>query len=612
MSQVPAVPAPFQSASLYVGDLHPETTESTLFDLFNCVGPVANVRVCRDSITRRSLGYAYVNFHNVQDAERALDTMNFSDIMNRPCRIMWSQRDPSLRKTGHGNIFVRNLAPSVDNKGLYDIFSVFGNILSCKVAQDEKGESKKYGYVHFETAEAAQDAISKLDGMLIDDVKVSVAKFVKRQDRNTAHHWTNLYLKQFPLSWTEANLAELCAPFGKVQSVFLSKSPEGVSKGFGFVNFEEQDAAEKALAELNGKTVSEEQTLPLYANRAQKKSERVREIRTRMETQKMDFITKSQSMNLYVKNLADSVTDEQFKDAFKVHGTITSARIMRDKDTQVSRGFGFVCYSAAEEAMKALAEMNGKLLNGKPLYVAPYQRQEQRKQQLAANFAPRFPAPAGMMPFPMYQAYGGQFPPRSQFPFPGGAAPRGMPRGMPGVPPMNYQRGGFMGQQHFMGASKGYAPRGAPAGMPRGMPPTRPVYPNMGAPYGAGPQGARNNIKFTPQARNQVPGAPVPQPVAATVAAPLAAPAAAPVAAPAQKLDFSQALLAADPSVQKNMIGEKLYPLIFASQPELAGKITGMLLEMDNAELINLIESPDVLSSKIDEALTVLRAHTAE
>lgn len=170
-------------SSLYVGDIHQDVTEGMLFDIFSTVGPVASIRICRDTLTRRSLGYAYVNFHSAQDAERALDILNNTQINGRPCRIMWSQRDPSVRRSGVGNIFIKNLDPSITHKELYDTFSGFGNILSCKVQMDETGASKGFGFVHFQNQEDADNAISKVNGMLLGKMQVFVAKFLPKKER---------------------------------------------------------------------------------------------------------------------------------------------------------------------------------------------------------------------------------------------------------------------------------------------------------------------------------------------------------------------------------------------------------------------------------------------
>merc|ERR1712027_214335 len=72
----------------------------------------------------------------------------------------------------------------------------------------------------------------------------------------------------------------------------------------------------------------------------------------------------------------------------------------------------------------------------------------------------------------------------------------------------------------------------------------------------------------------------------------------------------SDMLAQANPSQQKQMIGERIFPKIQHREPKLAGKITGMLLEMDNMELLHLLENEEALMLKTNEALAVLNSHS--
>src|SRR4051794_3475526 len=253
-----AAPHPQASASLYVGELDPSVTEAMLFELFSQIGAVASIRVCRDAVTRSSLGYAYVNYNSTPDGEKALEELNYTLIKGRPCRIMWSQRDPALRKTGSGNIFIKNLDVAIDNKALHDTFAAFGNILSCKVAQDENGNSKGYGFVHYETDEAAAQAIKHVNGMLLNEKKVYVGHHIPKKDRQSKFeemkaNFTNVYVKNINPEVTDAEFRELFEKFGDVTSSSLARDNEtGKSRGFGFVNFTTHEAAAKAVDDLNG------------------------------------------------------------------------------------------------------------------------------------------------------------------------------------------------------------------------------------------------------------------------------------------------------------------------------------------------------------------------
>ncbi|CAN8270858.1 unnamed protein product [Cochlearia groenlandica] len=311
-TQVADFAGQFGTTSLYVEDLDLNVTDSQLFEAFSQIGQVVSVLVCRDLATRRSLGYGYVNFNNPQDAERAIKELNNIPLYGKPVRVMYSRRDQS----GVGNIFIKNLDKSIDQKALHDTFSTFGDIISCKLAVDSSGQSKGYGFVQFETEESAERAMAELNGMLLNDKKVYVGPFLKRQEREsttTKTTFTNVYVKHFADSTTDDDLKNAFGEFGTITSAVVMKNGDGESKGFGFVNFDNADDAAKAVESLNGKTFGDKEW---YVGRAQKRSERQNELKVLYEQSLREAGDKFQSSNLFVKNLDESVSDEKPKELF--------------------------------------------------------------------------------------------------------------------------------------------------------------------------------------------------------------------------------------------------------------------------------------------------------
>lgn len=580
-------------------------------------------------------------------AERALDTMNFDVLKGRPIRIMWSQRDPSLRRSGVGNVFIKNLDKTIDNKAMYDTFSAFGNILSCKVAQDATGESKGYGFVHFETEEAAVNAINKVNSMLLNGKKVFVGRFVPRKEREIelgekAKKFTNCYIKNFGEELSEDQLTEMFSKFGKITSLKVMKGDDEKNKGFGFVSFEDPEAAEAAVDDMNGK---EQGGKTIYVGRAQKKAERQMELKKKFEQMKLERMSRYQGVNLYVKNLDDTIDDERLRQEFTPFGTITSAKVMTEEGR--SKGFGFVCFSSPEEATKAVTEMNGRIIVAKPLYVALAQRKEDRKAHLASQYMQRVAGlrmqQMGQMGFPQ-PAAGGYFMPTipqpQRFFSPAQANIRGpqprwpqqQPRGgahmlgggggfrggRPGGAPRMNQAGGVPRAPSHAGAQQmaampmmqprpGMPPAAAQAAVQAQMQQHQQAAAQAAAAAAAAAGGPRpQNFKYTPGVRNPSQVVAMPQPLQAQQAQQPA------VLIQGQEPLTASMLAAAPPQEQKQMLGERLFPLIQRMFPDLAGKITGMLLEIDNSELLHMLEHHESLKGKVEEAVAVLQAHQAK
>ncbi|KAK4392127.1 Polyadenylate-binding protein 7 [Sesamum angolense] len=561
MAVEPTVPN--SPASLYVGDLAMDVTDGMLFDAFSEFKSLASVRICRDSSTGRSLGYGYVNFISPQDAIHAIEVKNHSTLNGRVIRVTWSHRDPDARRSGIGNVFV-------------------------KVVTSDDGKSRGYGFVQFESETSAKAAIEKLHGSTDGDKQMYVGKFVKKSDRAVPSHeakYTNLYIKNLDTGFSEEGLEEKFSQYGKIVSLAISKDDNGASRGFGFVNFENPDDAKRAVEALHGSQLGSK---VLYVARAQKKSEREELLRRQFEEKRKEQILKYQASNVYVKNIDDDVSDDELREHFSQCGTITSAKIMRD-DKGVSKGFGFVCFSIPEEANKAVYTFHGFMLRRKPLYVAIAQRKEERHAKLQLLYAQRMAALAGQQSTVITGGYSPLY-----YPAPGVVSP------IPAQPGLMYQPPGIRPGWRASNITNPTRPTVQPSPVTSVPNNSRNQRQNRGRTNGhILPQGA--GLTYPPHLQQQTHSLASKdssnhQPIVIG---------AGPGAEGSEML--SSVLAAAPPEQQKQILGERLYPLVGHHQPDLAAKITGMLLEMDNSELLLLLDSPDSLAAKVEEAVEVLK-----
>jgi len=313
-------------------------------------------------------------------------------------------------------------------------------------------------------------------------------------------------------------------------------------------------------SKLNGKT--------LFCCRAQKKQERRQKLRKEWEQSKF------QGTNLYIKNIEDDIDEERLKKEFSAFGNVVSHKIMSEGGA--SKGFGFVSFATPEEANRAIQEMSGKTLPGcsKPLYVAVHEPKEVRRAKLQQQRIAKsgFRGNAGA-------AVPGMYPPGAPVFYPNNVPQPFYPTMVPGgVPARAWATQPFpqpipsYPQPNHLPMIRGGATRG------RGGPSAR------GA-AGASRQPGGN------QRRNQMP------------------------IAEGALVDFSlQSLSQYSFEQQKLFLGEKLYPLIGQTQPQLAGKITGMFLDSGWSieELFSLLGDEAKLREKIEDALAVLERAQAE
>jgi len=614
----PAFP-PQGAPPLYIGNLDDTVYEEQLFSHFSKYGAIHSLKIVKDNGTGRSRGFGYINFMQARDAENARMLAQYDKIGKNPVRLMYKR---NVRENNEGNIFVKNIDTDVTFKELHNAFATVGNVLTVKIATNNKGASLGYGYVQMDKREDAEKAIQALQNHKMREKEIHIGGFVPKGQRNVSVS-KNLYVKGLPTNKSkdelEKGLNDLLGKYGKILSL-VAQQNKNDQKWFAFVCFENADDADKCLREIHD-TDAFGTGEKIYINWHQQRHERDAELRRKHLTTKNDT-------NLFVKNLKPETTEEAIRSAFAQFGEITSVGVrVNTVKGEEKRACGFVAFKVNQEAARAQSEghktaaVKDLFIEGQEPYINFWQPKQQREQYKHSknryNMSFRQPRPfgPGFMGNNMYP------------PMPMGYMRMGA--GYPGnlIPPQFQRRPNF----------NNYPPRGGPLG-PRGRPGQAGGRPHQqggpaSGPYNGPRQGAGQYNKAGPrdqsyqrqprddrnkrpqgtyqqqaQQPQQTQAQPTTQNTAglnrdARSASGLDTQSNLTVQNLKDKLDD---FLKLEPEKQRNILGELLFPkIVNKSGANHAPKITGMLVDFDVLtvqDILEMLEDDVILNERISEA----------
>ncbi|XP_063409662.1 ELAV-like protein 1 isoform X3 [Mytilus edulis] len=339
-----------------------------------------------------------------------------------------SQGDENCSKT---NLIVNYLPQTMTQEEIRALFSSIGEVESCKLIRDKpternllespstfawdvksliSGQSLGYGFVNYKLARDAEKAIHTLNGLRLQNktIKVSVARPSCESIKGA-----NLYISGLPKSLTQLDLEQMFSDCGEIiTSRILYDQNTGLSKGVGFIRFDQRIEAERAIQKLNG-TIPEAATEPITVKFANSPSSNKNAVlapltlapylpqtrrllgpihhpSSRFRFSPMDTgsilgantiiptaatATTGNTINgagwcLFVYNLAPETEDSTLWQLFGPFGAVQNVKVIRDFQTQKCKGFGFVTMTNYDEALVAIQSLNGFALGNRVLQVS--------------------------------------------------------------------------------------------------------------------------------------------------------------------------------------------------------------------------------------------------
>ncbi|XP_071522072.1 ELAV-like protein 1 isoform X14 [Panulirus ornatus] len=323
------------------------------------------------------------------------------------------------------NLIVNYLPQNMTQEEIRSLFSSIGELESCKLIRDkvtgELGEdlgsgdhrqtcqSLGYGFVNYVRQDDAERAINQLNGLRLQNktIKVSYAR-----PSSEAIKGANLYVSGLPKSMTQQDLEGMFRAYGSIiTSRILCDNITGLSKGVGFIRFDQRIEAERAIQKLNG-TIPEGAAEPItvkFANNPSNNNKAVPPLAAYLSPLTRRYggpihhpagrfryiplspltryspgsgdnllgnsLLPGSALNgsgwcIFVYNLAPETEENILWQLFGPFGAVQNVKVIRDLQTNKCKGFGFVTMTNYDEAVVAIQSLNGYTLGNRVLQVS--------------------------------------------------------------------------------------------------------------------------------------------------------------------------------------------------------------------------------------------------
>jgi RNA recognition motif-containing protein len=539
---------------------------------------------------------ATVIFKDYTSANNCRIDMNQKKLKDKTIRIMWDEKDfLQKNKDNKNNLYIKGIPKNKSARELFEYFYKFGDIFSFKYNEDDKGNSNGTAFLTYYNQDDAKKAINETNGKKIWDSDMEV-QYQKNNHNINSDNNLKINISNLPDKFTDEDLTKLCEEFGKIQIVNINKGQKGK---YAIVKFSNEQEAKNAIEKLNNKEIENKKIYVKefkdnYYHNNNKHNYRQNYYYFNNNEPMMRFENVLENNNLYIRNIPYIVTQEDLKKTFGKFGNITSIKLEEDisetKDNKekseekdknkkfINKGYGYISFEKIESAKKALESLNGKYIEGfeswtKPLMIDYFISKDKRQNmiQSGVNYY-------GMQNNPMiFQTMPGQYMPYS----PMFQMPISMPNQYKSTNMWNQGNYKNNNYNNYRPKYNGYQYRG------RGG--NRGGYHKNNNYQKKDNNNSKDNTNNNSNKNN--------------------------INEKKKLFDFESFNKLTTIEEKKEFLGERLFAAIQEKSRdngsnidfETIGKITGMIIAIpDEKEIIEILQSPSSLDSRISEALTLL------